>query len=70
MSDLHVSRAFGPDPFAPGCGCALLPCGMVSFAAANAIKCEQHSIQASRTVRASHREWDCPQPHFTDTRTL
>ena len=62
MSDLHVGRNWvAPDPFAPGCGCKVLPCGRVSLADANAHDCDQHSLLASRTVRTSHPAESCPE---------
>ena len=60
-SDWHVSRAWpgDPDPFAPECGCKLLGCGCVSLNEANAGRCQQHSFEASKTIRSSHRASEC-----------
>lgn len=59
MNDTHISRGWGPDPFAPDCGCELLPCGHVSMKKANELGCEQHSIPAMKTIRNSHPEDYC-----------
>lgn len=57
--DWHVCRSWSPpDPFAPECGCDLLPCGHVDGAKAG--DCEQHSVAAMRTIRSAHRPRFCP----------
>lgn len=62
MSEWHVGRNWvAPDPFAPDCGCEVLPCGLVDAAKANELECDQHSILASRTIRTSHLLSDCPE---------
>lgn len=73
MSDMHIGRNWvAPDPFAPGCGCAVLACGLVSARATG--ECDQHSVMAERTIRTMHRAEDCPipvpdAPHGTKTRS-
>lgn len=59
MNDTHISRNWTTDPFAPECGCTLLPCGHVSLREACEKECDQHSIMAMRTIRNSHPEESC-----------
>ena len=59
--DSHIGRGWSaPDPFCPGCGCALLSCGLVSFIEANTRECRQHSAMAGETIRSSHPAERCP----------
>lgn len=56
--DWHLCRSWNPpDPFAPDCGCALLPCGHVSSDAAG--DCAQHGIAACKSMRSGHRARFC-----------
>lgn len=67
MRDVHVGRNWvAPDPFAPECGCAVLPCGLVSLNEANERGCDQHSVLASRTVRISHLSDKCSRKEQKD----
>ena len=60
-TDLHISRSWGADTFAPECGCELLPCGHVSAQNADP-GCEQHSFEglAFKTLRSIHTPDNCP----------
>lgn len=60
MSDMHIGRNWvAPDPFAPGCGCTVLSCGLVSLSEADERGCDQHSLDAMRTIRTMHKAEDC-----------
>lgn len=52
----HVSRSFGPDRFAPGCGCPLAPCGLVEPQDG----CPEHGHGAMKTIREAHEAVACP----------
>lgn len=59
--DLHISRSWGADSFAPDCGCNLLACGHVSAKQASS-DCQQHSFDglAGKTLRSIHTPDNCP----------
>lgn len=56
MEPVHCSRSWAKDPFAPQCGCALAPCGLVD----PRDDCDQHGLNPPRTWRQIHRAEDCP----------
>lgn len=57
--DWHFGRNWSaPDPFAPGCGCAVAACGLVSVKGV-LVGCDQHGVMAERTIRTSHTESQC-----------
>lgn len=61
--DWHICRTWDPpDPFAPECGCPLLPCGHVSSDASG--DCEQHGIEAAKSMRSGHRQKFCKGGQF------
>lgn len=53
----HVSRGWGDDPYAPGCGCAVLGCGYVDQASAG--NCEEHGWARGKTIRGGHPSIRC-----------
>lgn len=55
----HISRAFGPDPFAADCPCGKAPCGFIDWDRIDP-DCPQHAWQAAKTIRANHEAKDCP----------
>ena len=61
VNDWHIGRGwFAPDPYAPGCGCEMLPCGLVSSRAASYTRCDQHGWRSGKTIRTSHLSGNCP----------
>ena len=59
--DVHISRSWGRDRFAPDCGCALLVCGHVSAKEGQERKCFQHDPAQARTLRSQHPAGACDQ---------
>lgn len=56
----HLCRSWTPpDPYAPACGCVLLPCGHVDSMAVPD-DCPQHAMAACKSMRSGHRPSLCP----------
>lgn len=59
---MHVSRAWGRDPFAPDCGCSFAVCGLVVARS----DCTQHGPAFSMSICQGHAAEDCPGRSRTD----
>lgn len=53
---MHIIRGWRGDPFAPECGCRLLPCQYVEPKE----ECEQHGFRSGKTIRGMHLASECP----------
>lgn len=64
----HIGRSWAGHDLEDDCPCPKAPCGLVVQETV-AEECDQHPIQAAKTMRQSHRADQCPsaQPGARDT---
>lgn len=67
MSEVHFGRSWSEHHLEDACPCEKAPCGLVKGDPLVVREdCDQHGVQAARTIRQMHYDYECPDSQPTD----